>query len=60
VNIVITDGFGKALLQKEIDAAEGLNQQYLDVHDLKAGIYFLVINDGSTIKTQRILISAKN
>jgi PKD repeat protein len=60
ISIMITDGFGKALLQKEVDSIEGMNQQFFDVHELKAGIYFLVINDGSTIKTQRILISPKN
>jgi PKD repeat protein len=60
VKVMITDGFGKALLQQDIEGSEGLNQHLFDVHELKAGIYFLVINDGSTVKTQRILISPKN
>jgi PKD repeat protein len=60
VSVMISDGFGKALLQQEIDSSEGLNQHLFDVHQLKAGIYFLVINDGLTIQTQRILISPKN
>jgi hypothetical protein len=60
VSILITDGFGKALLQKELDATAGLNQHYFDVRELNAGLYFLVINDGFTVKTERILISPKN
>lgn len=56
VDIFLTDAIGRLVDRRQVQATEGLNQQALDLTDLKNGVYFFTIEAGSVRSTQRILL----
>lgn len=59
VRISLSDSMGRNVLEAEFMTDQGLNQEAIDLSTLQNGIYNLIIDDGFTESTQRILISGK-
>lgn len=54
--IVVSDVSGKQVIEQQIQAAKGNNLVVLDVESLSPGIYMVGLNQGSFMKTKRIVI----
>ena len=54
--IVITDISGKQVMEQKINSAKGDNLVLLDIENLSPGIYLVGLGQGSTMKTQKVVI----
>ena len=57
VNVVVNvmDIFGRVVLSQKTEAIKGFNSMTINTSEIPAGAYFLNINDGVNILTQRIV-----
>ena len=55
VTINVQDIFGRVVLTQQVDANKGFNTVTVTTSEIPAGAYFLNVNDGTSILTQRIL-----
>ena len=49
------DVTGKLILSKAINTTQGNNTLQVSLADYSAGVYFLVINDGNTQQTAKLI-----
>ena len=55
VTINVQDIFGRVVLTQQVDANKGFNTVTVPTSEIPAGAYFLNVNDGTSILTQRIV-----
>ena len=55
VTINVQDIFGRVVLTQRVDANKGFNTVTVTTSEIPAGAYFLNVNDGTSILTQRIV-----
>ncbi|MBP6025188.1 T9SS type A sorting domain-containing protein [Ferruginibacter sp.] len=57
VDIVITNQLGQEVLRKQVNVDNGVNFNTVDVSKLKAGIYFVKVNNGKQVESQKLIIN---
>jgi hypothetical protein len=55
VSVSVMDVTGKVLSSEKISASEGLNQHQLNTEALSAGVYFVTVQAGSYVSTQKLI-----
>ena len=55
VTINVQDIFGRVVLTQQVDANKGFNTVTVTTSEIPAGAYFLSVNDGTSILTQKIV-----
>ena len=56
-DISITNPLGQQVLHKTVGVGDGINYNNIDVSRLGAGMYFVKVNNGDGIQTQKLIIS---
>ncbi len=56
-DITISNPLGQQVLRKSVSVGDGINYNTLDVSKLGAGMYFLKVNNGNGVQTQKLVIS---
>ena len=57
VDIVITNQLGQEVLRKQVNVDNGVNFNTLDVSKLQSGIYYVKVNNGKQVQTQKLIIN---
>jgi Secretion system C-terminal sorting domain/Fibronectin type III domain len=57
VDIVITNQLGQEVLRKQVNVDNGVNFNTVDVSKLKPGIYFVKVNNGKQVESQKLIIN---
>jgi Secretion system C-terminal sorting domain len=57
VDIVITNQLGQEVLRKQVNVDNGVNFNTVDVSKLKPGIYFVKVNNGRQVESQKLIIN---
>jgi len=56
VQIIVFDNTGHRVIQKEMNAKPGINNQKLNVRNLSSGIYFMSIHTNNSISSSKFII----
>ena len=57
VDIVITNQLGQEVLRKQVNVDNGVNFNTLDVSKLQSGIYYVKVNNGKQVQSQKLIIN---
>ena len=56
-DISVTNPLGQQVLHKTVGVGDGINYNNIDVSRLGAGMYFVKVNNGDGVQTQKLIIS---
>lgn len=59
VRVSISDAMGRRIFSNEMVTSPGLNRHILNLDGISNGLYFLLVEDGTSKITQRVVISGK-
>ncbi len=57
VDIVISNQLGQEVLRKQVNVDNGVNFNTLDVSKLQSGVYYVKVNNGKQVQTQKLIIN---
>ena len=57
VDIVITNQLGQEVLRKQVNVDNGVNFNTLDVSKLQSGVYYVKVNNGKQVQSQKLIIN---
>ena len=57
VDIVITNQLGQEVLRKQVNVDNGVNFNALDVSKLQSGVYYVKVNNGKQVQSQKLIIN---
>ncbi len=55
LTLTVTDMLGRVVMMEELSSAEGINIHELNVNHLPKGIYTVILDDGETMKMDKII-----